>query len=212
MIIKRICFLILLTTISQFKVLGQKTSVGTVNRTVYFNWANTIDLFVEGLSCKQVSATTDNGTIISLGKNCQFTFKPTKTGKAKIILSDKKTKKVFDTVFLRVEEIPEATAIVADAHGGEIKASILKAQLGIAIKGDIFRSYLHRVDNYQMSIFRNDSVIFTGKCDGPGFDHKIRASLKTIMPGDHVLFHNIWTKYLGTELHMLQPMEFIITS
>lgn len=129
----------------------------------YVGAENRLSCTVEGIACKSVILTTDNGSLTKDRCN-YYTFKPDHLADSKIIVSKKvgkKSRKIGE-FFVRVRSIPDPVAIVGGLYGGSILKGALRAQTGI---GASLPSYLsinvkYPVRSYSITAIRNKELLF----------------------------------------------------
>jgi len=175
---------------------------------LYSGIKNPLDVVVEGYKCNDYVLSTDNGVIE--GDSCNYEINPLKPGSARIYLHTKNSKhKLIYSAFFRVKSIPEPEAQVSWKHGGDIKRSVLKAQIGIgAVALDVCARY--EVEEYTVIIISKGKISFVQQCKSARFPLEVREAFDKLETADVVVFSGMLCKSpTGTHDH-IQPIEFRI--
>jgi GldM C-terminal domain len=203
-----ICFLIAqLNSLSQEIILSNQRS----NR-FYIGIDNPLSVMVEGYACRSIILTTDNGTIEK--NSCYYSFRPAKTGLAKIQIKIKngKTFKKIKEVNLSIDSFPSPVAFVGNLHGGTMRKGDLRAQEGVWASAEPSLAFdiTYPVVSFTTIIIRNDSIVFSRKTNGNRFEKETTDAFRNLQKDDTVLFTKIVCIGPDGMRRSLRPLEFSI--
>jgi hypothetical protein len=179
---------------------------------IYKGVENSMDIFVEGKTCKVIIAKTNNGILMKL--NCHYIYRPDSIGDVKfeIYLGEKNKFKKIGASWFEVKQIPLPIAYVGGLNGSKIKKGFLNAQQGVGAYADPCLGFdlTYMVESFMFIIIRDNKIIFSQKNSGNVFSQEIKENLRTLINNDAVLFTNIKCK--GPDNIELSPksLEFSI--
>lgn len=174
---------------------------------------NNLSCTVEGIACKYVTLSTDNGTITK--ERCNYyTFKPTRMADSKVIIGrkvGKRTRKIGE-FYIRVRALPDPVAIVGGLYGGSIAKGALRVQTGIGagLPPHLSINIKYRVNSYSITITRNRELVFFKSCDGNLFNEEIYNAFNELQKEDIVLFSSIMVVMPDDQLKLAKPFELKI--
>ncbi|MEP7373792.1 MAG: GldM family protein [Chitinophagaceae bacterium] len=179
----------------------------------YVGAENSLSCTVEGISCKYVILSTDNGTMIKDRCN-YYIFKPNHVADSKITVSKKvrKRSRKIGEFFIRVRTIPDPVAVVGGLHGGSISKGALRAQTGIGAGSPPYLSIdIHySVKSFSITIIRNRELFFFKSCDGNLFNDEIQNAFKQLQTDDIVIFSSIMVQLPDEGQTLAMPFELKI--
>lgn len=174
---------------------------------------NNLSCTVEGIACRYVILSTDNGTITK--EQCNYyTFRPTRVADSKIIIGrkvGKKTKKIGG-FYIRVRAMPDPVAIIGGLYSGSIAKGALKAQMGIGagLPPNLSINIHYLVKSYSITIVRNRELFFFRSCDGNLFNEEIYNAFKELQKDDIVVFSSIMVQRPDEQHILAKPVELKI--
>lgn len=179
----------------------------------YVGAENQLSCTVEGISCKYVILSTDNGTMTKYRCN-YYTFKPNRVSDSKIIVSKKRGKRgrKIGEFFIRVRTIPDPVAIVGGLSGGSISKGALRVQTGIgaSLPPQLSINIRYSVSSYSITIIRNRQLFFFKSYDGNLFNEEVYTAFKELQKEDIVLFSSIMVLMPDDQLKLAKPFELKI--
>lgn len=174
---------------------------------------NNLSCTVEGIACKSVILTTDNGSLTKDRCN-YYTFKPNHVSDSKIIVTQKKGKKSrkIGEFYIRVRAIPDPVAIVGGLYGGSISKGALSAQTGIgaSLPPHLSINIRYPVNSYSITIIRNRELVFFKSCKGNLFNEEVYTAFKELQKEDIVLFSSIMVLMPDEQQKPAKPFELKI--
>ncbi|MCC6725422.1 MAG: hypothetical protein IT258_13020 [Saprospiraceae bacterium] len=187
----------------------QKIAIENHTYQLVYPWIDfPLTVVVENIPCQSLHLTTDNGKIMRNGGNgCDWSYTAMWVGDAKVFIHQIKGR---DTLLLGEKEIavihwPTQTATIGNRSSGKMKLGFLKAQKGLIInmalgipKRDIDGT-IH-VTRFQTSIIRNGELIAFEKTQGNVFSDATQAALAKVLPGDKVVFDEIYATLPGMKV------------
>ncbi len=210
---KYFLFLIFLPLLSY----SQKFSVSFLQPSpiAYIGIDNPITCTVEGLDCKNIIITTDNGIITKSSGN-SYLYRPERQADTKFDiykLVRKKKRKIGEYSF-RIRNFSDPIAYVGGYNNNQsIQKNLLKVQQGVSatcIPGFAI-DIRYQVLKFNISIFRNNAPIFNTYCIGNSFSPETISVLQLTQKGDIVLFHSIYvqTEENGEE-KLVSPVQLVV--
>jgi len=200
----------------QQAVLSQNVSISVdwpPSTVAYVGADNSFSCTVEGIACKSIILSTDNGSLTKDRCN-YYTFKPNHVSDSKIIVTQKKGRKSrkIGEFYIRVRNIPDPVAIIGGLYGGSIAKGALRAQTGIGASLPPFLSIniKYRVRSYSITAIRNKELLFFRSCDGYEFSEDIRNKFKELQKDDIVLFSSIMVQLPDERQALAKPVELKI--
>jgi len=182
------------------------------SQTVYLGMDNYLSCTVEGLSCKTIILSTDNGKFkkISCGG---YIYRPLKVADTKITINKKvnnKLKKIGE-FFVMVRNFPDPVAMIGGFYGGNIEKGNLRAQQGVgcSYNGTGF-DLKCLVVGFSVSIIRNKEILFFKSLDGNLFNEDLKSFFKTLQNNDIILLSGISSRNAEGKILYLKPVEFTI--
>ena len=165
---------------------AQKTFIESPGNYIFYRGVdNPFTIYSTDNDCNSYFLSATNGEIH--GKNCEYIYRPDKTGPAEIhfnkitgsdtVLTDTKT--------CRVRELPLPTARVAGLNEGVISKNVLLSQPGVSCSIENFTLDIGvKVTGFRVMILKNNELVFTGYSEDNRFDDKIKYEFKLMKPGD----------------------------
>lgn len=206
---KKIIFvLFLLAHFVTSKVQAQVVSVTNLRQNVvYLGMDNPLRIVMEGVHCTSLRVSTDNGSIQKTG-SCEYSFKPSKTGMAQIVVSG--GKKTYNYL-LRVESLPAPAAYLGSRSGGLLAKGELERQRAIYVRypGVDVKSGL-KISTYSYVIIRDDKHIAGRSVKGPNFGRDMQQQFSNIAKSDILLFYNIVAEDDKGNTQLIAPIQFMI--
>lgn len=174
---------------------------------------NNLSCTVEGIACKSVILTTDNGSVTKDRCN-YYTFKPNHVSDSKIIVSKKvgkKSRKIGE-FFIRVRTMPDPVAIVGGLYGGSIAKGALRAQtgLGAGLPPYLSINIKYPVRSYSITAIRNNGLLFFKSCNGYEFSEDIQNKFKELQKDDIIVFSSIMVQLPDEKQVLAKPFELKI--
>jgi hypothetical protein len=210
----RICILIIGLLI--FSKIKSQSFTLTIERPVpiaYIGLNNPLSCTVEKESCDSVILSTENGRITKISCN-KYWYAPVRAEDSKITVSVKKHKKilVIGSITVRVREIPNPTAMIGGINGGSLDKRNLSVQQGVSsgLIPSMGIDVKYMVTEFQLSIVRNDSVIFSFKNAGARFSETINEAFKMLKGDDKVIVSSIYVMKPDARIVLINPIEFLI--
>jgi hypothetical protein len=195
---------------------SQKTSISVMwptSTVVYVGADNNLMCIVEGVSCKSVTLSTDNGAITKESCN-YYTFKPDHVADSKIIVSKKigKESRKIGEFYLPVRNLPDPIATVAGLYGGSITKGSLSVQQGVGASTPPHFSIniKYSVKSYSVTIIKNKQLIFFKSYEGNLFNEEIYNAFKNLQKDDVVLFSSIIVQLPDGQQTLAKPFELKI--
>ena len=185
------------------------------NNIVYLGVDNHLTAIAEGVSCKSIFLSTENGSISKT--DCYFTYNPKFIDDAKIKILEKKNNqlKTLGYVHLRVRNIPPLVAVVGRARSGDsITAKEFKVQQGVGAGLDpslnLGFELSYFVESFIFCLYRNDSVLFNKKNIGNIFTAEINEAIQGIQKDDIIVLSQIKCHAPDKKVLLAKPVEFFI--
>jgi len=175
----------------------------------YIGVANPITIAVSKFDCRDIILKPSEGRVIA-ETPCNFIIIPTKPGILTLSLYEKKTNRLIGEQEYRARFLPEP-AIYINAGGSNIRRSML-------VDGDIQGHSLPGIDigapfkiqQYQITVFRNEKMLFREVVEGGVFNEAIKAQIKELVVGDIIVLDKIYGIGIDSVLRMVGPKEFKI--
>lgn len=163
---------------------------------LYIGVSNPISIAVNKVECKDVKLIPSYGQAQITDEPCNYNITVDRPGKILLSLYTKNENQLIGELEYRVKYLPEPFTYIAGRMGGDIKKSVLNAQLGIIAKHflhiDLDDGFL--VDHFSVSIKKEGKIIFLKDVIGPYFDDDVKAEFMKLIQGDVVIFHDITGK------------------
>lgn len=184
-------------------------------RTALVGIDNRFSCTVEGVSCKSVFLTTNNGKITKTGCN-NYVYVPALVSNSAVIsihVKYGKKNRVIGSETIKTREISDAVAMVGGISGGTINKNYLSMQQGVV--ADIYPTTSvglnYIVKSFHFSVLHKDSLIFQSKNIGQMFSAEIKDYMKTLKDGDVVLISSIYCQKPDTSILPIKPLQLIVT-
>lgn len=179
----------------------------------YIGLDNPLSCTVEKEPCDSVFLTVDNGSITKVGCN-YYMYRPTKVADSKITVVVKRNNQtnVIGSMGVRAREIPDPTPVIGGLSGGLINKKYLLAQMGVAsyITPSLGIEIKSMVTQFQITIIRSDSALFTVENTGAIFSKKIKQGFEMLKKDDKVLVTSIYIKKADGRIVLVKPFELVI--
>jgi GldM C-terminal domain len=179
----------------------------------YIGLDNPLSCTVEKEPCDSVFLSTDNGTITKLSCNTYW-YAPVKVADSKITVSVRKNKKAREigSIIIRAREIPNPTALIGGINDGQISKNNLSVQQGVAsaLVPSIGIDVKFMVTEFQLSIVRKDSVLFSFKNVGARFSENVRQAFTLLKKGDTIIISSIYVMKPDARTVLIKPIELLI--
>ncbi len=208
---------VLFALLSLFVITGYSQSftaaVMRPGQTAYIGIDNTVSCTVEGLKCKSVVLTTNNGSIEKVGCGL-YVFRPEYLSDGPIVINKKVKNKLvkIGEFFLRVRNMPSPIANVGVYPRDTIARGALAAQAGLG-------SYAHpslgfdltyTVKSFAITIIRNKEVLHFKSTEGYLFDQETKEVFKLLEKNDKVVFSSIVIAMPDQKTTLINPFELTI--
>lgn len=185
-----ICLLLQNSSISQ----NFSFSLPRQFQAAYLGFKNPLSCTVDGLLCKSIILSTDNG-IIEKTLGCNYIYSPSKIGDTKISISQKinnKLKKVGE-FFVQVRNFPDPIAFVGGMSGGIISKGALNAQEGVGAYPPVNLGFElnYQVKSFFITAIRNKELLFFKSVEGPSFTADVHKLFDILEKNDIVIFSGI---------------------
>jgi len=158
--------------------------------------------------CKDMVLTTDNGTPQrSPYDSCSYTLMPDRLGDITLQLKLKNGKLIGIRRFW-VIKIPEPVAELSGKNTGDIRAPVLRAQIGVVaeLKGFDFDAPFY-VQSFSIIILRSNNTSLTMYNKGAVFTDETKGVLNKVRAGDKFIVASIKAKGPDGALRSLAPIE-----
>lgn len=179
----------------------------------YIGIDNPLSCTVEGVKCKDIVLTTDNGVIEKVACNT-YSFRPAFQSDGSIVINKKVNNKLVKVgdFHLRVRNIPEPVAMVGGKHGGSIGATELRAQQGIGAYSypPLSICINYTLQNFAVLVMRKEQQLFYSYHRGNLFTDDLQDKFKTLQKGDAVVFSSLSIMKQDSSIVSIKPIEFII--
>lgn len=193
---------------------GQRSVVANLKENIaYIGVPNPIAVMAEGVPCKKLTVSTDNGSIQRIENSCTYEFYPERPGPARIFVSGLAgNRQVRDTARFRVKRIPPPVIVVGGKRRGSIRKKILQAQMGIALvlEGFDFDAKFI-VEKFRISIYSRDKLVYQEDCIGPYFTVKTKEAFNQLSNGDKILITEAMYRTIDDRIDNLEPTDFTIS-
>jgi len=183
------------------------------SQTAYLGMDNYLSCTVEGVSCKLLLFSTDNGEIkkTSCGK---YIYRPLKVADTKIIIYKKVNNKIkkVGNFFVLARNLPDPVAEVSFVYDGHTAKGSLCAQDGVGARaaGFLGIDITYTVESFATIVMRNKELIFHQTNNSNMFNDETKKFFKSLQKDDVVTFSSILIKAEeGKDLY-LKPLEFKI--
>jgi GldM C-terminal domain len=210
MMIRLLLFLLVLGTTPS--VTAQSFAVAAdKNNVLYRGVENPLSIAAPQCPCAALVVRTSVGRLT--GRDCKYLFYSDTGGVAHISLyqQTKKGLRLLGVSSFRVKRIPNPTPHVGPSGGGKILAAILKAQQFIRAGDDHFDDIPTTVTQFTLTILRSDSCLYRKIHNmGNAFNAGVQAALQQILPGDTVIFSDIYAHRRSEEEMILQPLFLLV--
>jgi len=113
---------------------------------------------------------------------------------------------------VRAREIPDPTPVIGGLSGGLINKKYLLAQKGVAsyITPSLGIEIISMVTQFQITIIRSDSALFTVENTGAIFSKEIKQGFEMLKKDDKVLVTSIYIKKADGRIVLVKPFELVI--
>ena len=208
----RILLLSLLILTRAFSACGQIHTAVSADRMniVYVGLPNPLRVAAEGIPCKSLWLTSDNGKVEKLDQ-CLFDFRPdtARTSTVYICRLRGKDTLVIDSAKFRTKWIPDPIPTIAGKHGGSVPLNVFRVQLGMACYYNDVCAHA-RVKYFTMTILKNSGEWKElSATEGPYFTPAMKAEINTLEKGERIFFSGIEADGAGKKGLRLEP--FLIT-
>jgi len=176
----------------------------------YIGIDNPLSIVSDNCSCKDIFATTENGTL-ARGDSCYFNYMPASPGVATIVIQKKQNGKLvkIGEQELRCKRIPDCRVAVGGKSSGLFSLNEFKVQQGVSVSFDqAFEMDLKFVvTSFKIYILYKSSE-YSETVTGNRFTQSIIAQLKLLKSGDRVFFEGIKLKLPDNSLRPMNPIAF----
>lgn len=163
----------------------------------YIGVNNPVTVSVSGVPADRIIVETDNGSVMPTAKPGGYVVKVDSLNKTTITVSYKEggTTKFAGLYTYRNKRIPDPVTYVGSIrHEGIILKHDLQNVSGVFTRMENYDfDCSFKPQSFSMSVF-HDSAWKEYKAIGPAINAEMRNALKTAMPEDRILFHNVVTK------------------
>jgi hypothetical protein len=186
--------------------------VSSKRNVVYVGIHNYIDFMVENKSCAEFVLKSSDEIMEPSDVPCTYIVKPTKPGKFKVSLNNKRTRKVVNEVTLTAINLPPPEVMITGKKSGKISRSFMKQQLGLlAVLEGFDMETRYEIEKYIIIVIRSGKAIFSLENKGATFVPKVKEALQKIETGDRIIFADINYKGPDGNIGVTKPAEFLIT-
>ena len=186
------------------------------HRILYYGIKNPIDAFIENSPCNQIELQTDNGKIYK-DKHCKFYYEASILGRTIVtIYKIKRHKRIkIGEENYDVRELPKPIAFVGVSNNKDtVNKNTFRAQQGLLNSLVAFDENYYpstgvnlSVQDYTITIWRKDSIIYTENTKGNTFSDKTATAFGQLQTNDKVIFTNIKIQIIKD---FLDPVLYII--
>ncbi len=163
-------------------------------QTAYIGIENTVSCTVEGLKCKSVVLTTNNGSIEKIDCGL-YVFKPEYLSDGPIIINKKVKNKLvkIGEFFLRVRNILAPIAYVGGGNQDTITKAALAVQAGLGAYAHPSLGFelKYTVTSFAITIIRNKEVLHFKSTEGNLFAQETKEVFRLLEKNDKVVFSSI---------------------
>ncbi|KAA5536296.1 hypothetical protein F0919_01110 [Taibaiella lutea] len=160
----------------------------------YIGIDNPLSIVSDNCSCKDLFATTDNGTLIKKD-SCHFLYEPSQAEKATIIIQKKQNGKLvkIGEQVLRCKRIPDPYPVVGNRHSGSFPLAQFKVQQGVVMTfGESFDlDFKAIVISFKITLLSNNQVFHTQETNGNRFTSNTIVAFSQLKTGDIVAIEGI---------------------
>ena len=160
----------------------------------YIGIYNPLSIVSGNCSCKDIFATTDNGTLTKKD-SCHFTYQPERQGRATIIIQKKQNGKLIKIgeQSLKCKRIPDPRVAIGNKSSGVIPVEQFKVQQGISVVFDSgFEMDLKfTVTSFTIVMIYKNAPVYSEATVGNRFTAKTIAQINLLKPGDELFVENI---------------------
>jgi hypothetical protein len=182
-------------------------------QTAYIGIDNTVSCTVEGLKCKSVVLTTNNGSIEKIDCGL-YIFRPEYLSDGPIIINKKIKNKLvkIGEFFLRVRNIPAPIAFVGGGNQDTIaKAALaLQAGLGAYAHPSLGFELKYTVTSFAIIIIRNKEVLYFKSTESNLFAEETKEVFRLLEKNDKVVFSSIVVAMPDQKTTLIKPFELTI--
>jgi hypothetical protein len=190
---------------------GQLFSIASdKNHVLYAGVENPLTITVHKISSKKVIAKTDNGTLT--GENGHYNFYTDTGSIANITLYKKGSNKKIGHAIFYMRQLPDPTPHIGSYTSGYISSAYIRSEAGIRTgHASMYYQKGIPVTSFTMSIIRDNDYVFKEiKNEGAMFNEEVKNAFKQLMPGDSLVFNNIFAKRHDGTLTILSSLTFTI--
>ncbi len=173
------------------KKLGNPVIATSMANVLFKGIENPIHVAIPNFPCDELHIIAPN--CIIKGEGCQYTITPQKLGYQPIILASIVNN---DTIVLgqsefRVKLLPAPKAFLCN-YRNTVKKEDLKNCAGIVLRYENLQwDSPYKITQYNLSVLRNDCMVFRLISNQAKFTRKIRQALQEVKAGDILYFENI---------------------
>jgi GldM C-terminal domain len=182
-------------------------------QTAYIGIDNTVSCTVEGLKCKSVVLTTNNGSIEKIDCGL-YVFRPEYLSDGSIVINKKVKNKLvkIGEFFLRVRNMPAPIAHVGGGHRDTIAKGALAAQAGLGAYAHPSLGFElnYTVKSFAIIVIRNKEVLHFKSTEGNLFDEETKEVFKLLGGNDKVVFSSIVIAMPDQKTTLINPFELTI--
>jgi hypothetical protein len=176
---------------------------------VYVGLPNPLKVVAEGVPCKSLWLTTNNGSIQRTAQ-CWFNLYSESTRPSTVYVCRLRGKDtlIIDLAKFRTLPIPAPIPTIAGKHGGSIPLNVFRVQLGVA---NYYTEACGKaqIKHFTMILLRNSGDWKELNADGPYFTQEMKAEIDALKKGDRVFLSNIEAKSADGSYITLEP--FLVT-
>ena len=184
----------ILVFLSCIRLQGQNVAIELGYPQAWPEITNALTIVVEGVACKHLYVSTDNGRIISGDKSCSYSYIPKKIVESHLFIYNTAN---HDTVLIEKRRIairrwPDQPAEFARLTSGTISRGEFLAERGVyaRISGFDMDGH-HEVKSYEIKVIRQGEVILALTNTGGEFEPTNGRKLDIVQAGDEILFEKI---------------------
>lgn len=205
---KQLLLLILLVIVPFFLKAQSFTVSADKMNIAYIGIENPLTIVSDNCSCKDLFATTDNGTLTKTD-SCRFIYSPTKMGQTVIIIQKKQNGKLvkIGEQVLRCKGIPDPRVAISNKSSGIFPLEQFKVQQGISVVFEPgFELDLKAMVTSFKIILVYTSTQYAEEITGNRFTAKTIAQINLLKPGDNVFVENIKCKGPDNTIRSMNPL------
>lgn len=198
-------------SISQVVAIQNQTNM-TLRLCIY----NHLTIAVEGHRADEIIVSTNNGSIRqdeALGSG-HFIYQANMAGTSMIFVGKQIGNRIetIDSVRFRIYRIPILPPKFAGKSKGLLDHSVIMAQLGIIVHGDIHGDRTFPVNSYSVVVNRKGKEIFKRSVAGPRIDKVTSDFFQSLKNNDQLKFQNIEVLDCDGQLRKAEEIDIIVTN